>query len=311
MTKIVRIKTQATPGNSSIRKRTAEVIRNIQASNAAKARNIPIKTKQRDSQTPAFCDGQVSTTSIGTKLWLVKLPPALSQKWAQMPPSAKLGTLDLGSEKDAMGRQVPKIIDETGEEYIMTHVRPAPLFVMERQGDVTKGEGSKTVPLNPESAQINVAGIVDSMFHMRPQHMQTQLSRTRKISEVSNAVVNTTKRATVSMPESRRYIEAQVKNQMAQSAEERREEKLLRQRQKAVKEDRDKVERALLALFEKQPFWSFRELKEETKQPEDHLRSILKEIAVYIPNGEHRTKWQLKEQYRTHAPEEGDNEEWQ
>ena len=54
-------------------------------------------------------------------------------------------------------------------------------------------------------------------------------------------------------------------------------------------------------LFTIQPFWTVRQLKEESGKPEKELRSVLNDIGEYHRSGEHKNMWQLKPEFQAES----------
>lgn len=242
--------------------------------------------KEKES---SLCNGIVSTDR-NSEFWLVKLPSTLASKWANADPSTELGKIVITNEG---GKQVGKVKDIDGEMYEMASVNAQRLFVMEKKED-----------------KINIAGFVKSMYQLTPTNLDAAFSRARTITKISNTVLRKTQPIMMKGSERLQKLDIQIRNQQAKTAEEKRMEKLIKEREKAVKSDRDVVMSKILQMFEKQEYISFNEIKKATNQPEDYLREILNQVAKYISSGEHIKKWQLKEDYRHKVPQQ-DTEEWE
>ncbi|KAF7820108.1 general transcription factor IIF subunit 2 [Senna tora] len=66
---------------------------------------------------------------------------------------------------------------------------------------------------------------------------------------------------------------------------------------KRTRRDRGEMEEILFKLFERQPNWSLRQLIQETDQPEQFLKDILKELCVYNNKGTNQGTYDLKESF--------------
>ena len=74
---------------------------------------------------------------------------------------------------------------------------------------------------------------------------------------------------------------------------------------KKMRDDKDKVQEIIFALFEKHQFYNIKDLIQETRQPVTYLKEILKEVCNYSVKPPHRNMWELKPEYRHYkAPEE-------
>jgi len=84
-------------------------------------------------------------------------------------------------------------------------------------------------------------------------------------------------------------------NERQQAVAERRP----RAEHRAERKQRDEVRNMLFLQFKSSNYWSTRELREATNQPENYLKEILKEIASFQQTGANRGKWLINEEYRT------------
>ncbi|XP_013451634.3 general transcription factor IIF subunit 2 [Medicago truncatula] len=67
---------------------------------------------------------------------------------------------------------------------------------------------------------------------------------------------------------------------------------------KRTRGNRGEVEESLFKKFEKQSNWSLRNLVQETDQPEQFLKDILKDLCVYNNKGTNQGTYELKPEYR-------------
>jgi len=77
---------------------------------------------------------------------------------------------------------------------------------------------------------------------------------------------------------------------------------------KKMRDDKEKVQEILFALFEKHQFYNIKDLAQETRQPMAYLKQILKEVCNYSVKPPHRNMWELKPEYRHYKPE-GEDED--
>ena len=78
---------------------------------------------------------------------------------------------------------------------------------------------------------------------------------------------------------------------------------------KKMRDDKEKVQEIIFALFEKHQFYNIKDLIQETRQPVTYLKEILKEVCNYSVKPPHRNMWELKPEYRHYkAPEEGEGD---
>ncbi|PKI43254.1 hypothetical protein CRG98_036340 [Punica granatum] len=74
---------------------------------------------------------------------------------------------------------------------------------------------------------------------------------------------------------------------------------------KRTRKDRGEMEDIMFKLFERQPNWTLRQLIQETDQPEQFLKDILKDLCVYNNKGAHQGTYELKPEYRRSTDEPG------
>ncbi|XP_065882001.1 uncharacterized protein [Euphorbia lathyris] len=67
---------------------------------------------------------------------------------------------------------------------------------------------------------------------------------------------------------------------------------------KRTRRDRGEMEDIMFKLFERQPNWTLRQLIQETDQPEQFLKDILKELCVYNNKGTNQGSYELKPEYK-------------
>ncbi|KDP25732.1 hypothetical protein JCGZ_23953 [Jatropha curcas] len=74
---------------------------------------------------------------------------------------------------------------------------------------------------------------------------------------------------------------------------------------KRTRRDRGEMEDIMFKLFERQSNWTLRQLIQETDQPEQFLKDILKELCVYNNKGTNQGSYELKPEYKRTAEEPG------
>ena len=75
---------------------------------------------------------------------------------------------------------------------------------------------------------------------------------------------------------------------------------------KKMRDDKEKVQEIIFALFEKHQFYNIKDLIQETRQPVTYLKEILKEVCNYSVKPPHRNMWELKPEYRHYKAQEED-----
>ncbi|KAL5569273.1 hypothetical protein UlMin_025848 [Ulmus minor] len=67
---------------------------------------------------------------------------------------------------------------------------------------------------------------------------------------------------------------------------------------KRTRRARGEMEEIMFKLFERQPNWTLRQLIQETNQPEQFLKDLLKDLCVYNNKGPNQGTYELKPEYR-------------
>eukprot|EP00262_Sarcandra_glabra_P002757 TRINITY_DN1315_c0_g1_i1.p1 TRINITY_DN1315_c0_g1~~TRINITY_DN1315_c0_g1_i1.p1 ORF type:complete len:294 (-),score=53.75 TRINITY_DN1315_c0_g1_i1:396-1211(-) len=67
---------------------------------------------------------------------------------------------------------------------------------------------------------------------------------------------------------------------------------------KRTRRDRGELEDIMFKLFERQPNWALKQLVQETDQPEQFLKEILKELCIYNKKGTNQGTYELKPEYK-------------
>ncbi|CAA7019226.1 unnamed protein product [Microthlaspi erraticum] len=72
---------------------------------------------------------------------------------------------------------------------------------------------------------------------------------------------------------------------------------------KRTRRDRREMEEIMFNLFERQSNWTLRQLIQETDQPEQFLKDLLKDLCMYNNKGSNQGTYELKPEYKK-APQE-------
>ncbi|KAK6933324.1 TFIIF beta subunit, HTH domain [Dillenia turbinata] len=67
---------------------------------------------------------------------------------------------------------------------------------------------------------------------------------------------------------------------------------------KRTRRNRGEMEAIMFKLFERQPYWTLRQLIHETDQPEQFLKDILKDLCVYNNKGANQGSYEIKPEYK-------------
>eukprot|EP00271_Cylindrocystis_brebissonii_P011466 TRINITY_DN2921_c0_g1_i2.p1 TRINITY_DN2921_c0_g1~~TRINITY_DN2921_c0_g1_i2.p1 ORF type:complete len:311 (+),score=73.05 TRINITY_DN2921_c0_g1_i2:88-1020(+) len=77
---------------------------------------------------------------------------------------------------------------------------------------------------------------------------------------------------------------------------------------KRTRIDRDTLEARVFKLFEATPFWTLKQLMDDTRQPQVFLKEVLTSLCVYHKRGIHQGQYELKPEYKKSVPPSGTGE---
>ncbi|KAK2366409.1 Transcription initiation factor IIF, beta subunit [Trifolium repens] len=166
--------------------------------------------------------------------------------------------------------------------------------------DMSKDFIPMTVFSDSTQGKVSVEGKIVNKFDMRPHNQNLELygklcrERTKKYT-VKNRQIRVIEHDTGAnmrpMPGMVSFSVAGPVKFMCCNIRKRR--KLLGEEQKLREQ-----EEIIFKLFERQPNWSLRNLIQETDQPEQFLKDILKDLCVYNNKGTNQGTYELKPEYR-------------
>ncbi|KAI5066414.1 hypothetical protein GOP47_0019038 [Adiantum capillus-veneris] len=73
---------------------------------------------------------------------------------------------------------------------------------------------------------------------------------------------------------------------------------------KRIRIERGELEVMVFKLFEQQPYWTLKQLVNETQQPEAFLKEVMSELCIYNKRGPNQGKYELKPEFRMSTEEE-------
>ncbi len=263
-------------------------------------------------------EGFVDTKSSSSKkLWLVKIPEKLAQEWESQPSGSLLGTVRI--EKQPSKKQPNITISTYGatiKEGTLNFTSPPPLYAMKidqqqqqkykealrkklaSQDERNENEESDEEELefieNIKRPCITVHGIVDNMFNFTPKFDESYQSLLRKRKEITD--VKPKILVTDDIPK------AIVKPVFFADTGK------TKTKDKRTRKPEEQLQSELFHLFKKQPYWSLKELIEETEQPESYLKEILGKICDYSKSGPNKSKYELKKEYKADEEEKREDE---
>ncbi|KAJ7970422.1 putative Transcription initiation factor IIF subunit beta [Quillaja saponaria] len=242
-------------------------------------------------------NGYVETSKADRAVWLMKCPPVVSRC---------LGPSD-GSDPS---RPVAKVILSIDPLHSNDEDSPTQ-FTMElaatESGNIPKcytmDMSTDFIPMSvfSESSQgkISLEGKILNKFDMRP-HNQNLETYAKLCRERTNKYMKKTRQIQVIDNDSGAHMRP-MPGMMIFSASGPTDKKKMPTKgteMKRTRRDRKEMEEIIFKLFERQSNWSLRNLIQETDQPEQFLKDILKDLCVYNNKGINQGTYELKPEYR-------------
>ncbi|KAI5477603.1 hypothetical protein MNV49_006090 [Pseudohyphozyma bogoriensis] len=287
-------------------------------------------------------DLELDTTRGGQRVWLVKVPRFLMEKWSA--PTAEgqtLGRVRVYDEKDANGDpKIAVMLDEpapaagpsTGKkvptEYKLTlqNTSSKNLFVFgEKEEEVVQddeelGDDDDEDEGAPKKKR-RITSMLGTIHHeclLTPSLSSTDASssyrnimrdRQKKAAEPKRTI----KMLDVDQGTSNRLASGMgigIKNRVSNFVKAKPTVASTGEG-RAARMPRNELLDLLFTHFENKPYWSVKALTEHVKQPQVYLKEVLADIAILIPRGPYAQMYKLKEEFtrKEAKPAEEEKEE--
>jgi len=261
-------------------------------------------------------DKDLDVSNSGRGVWLVKVPKFISDRWQKAPASTEVGKLRIrrtpGSKPDVRITLADNICapvsgiteheklnlvrnSATSKTIPKEHKFTVSNIALQTLGVFSQTSGdSEAVPPIPD--KISVEGKVVQRAECRPiqskNYMDIKKEAIEKAGEPKRRVIHLQKHVTTTYrPISNHASNIQYDKQKKLEG-------------KKMRDDKDKVQEILFALFEKHQYYNIKDLVTETRQPAAYLKEILKEVCNYNVKNPHKNMWELKPEYRHYKQEE-------
>ena len=253
----------------------------------------------------------LDTTQQDQRVMLVRLPEYLMKKLNENAgelSGAELGRVFIPQGSDAQKFRVllnsrNESLSRLPKRYDMTVTNPnvKNVFVLKEQ-DMKRKRTEKEGGGVSRAKKTSLTGhaVNDCVMTADPNDPNYRyVLQQRKLMELPNAErqttllentsgVGTNKYGVTLKQQKESWLRPTQRRQMARQASEGR----------ATRVDRNELLDMLFRAFELQPYWTMKQLKERTHQPDVHLRSVLESIAVQNKRGPNAGKYGLKEEYK-------------
>ncbi|CAN8254687.1 unnamed protein product [Cochlearia groenlandica] len=250
--------------------------------------------EESTGKTTNVLDDALETSSSERSIWLIKLP-SLVVSSIQSPPSPDdpyrpAAKVTLSVDPLAVEGQETKFVMELGRaESGNTPKR----YAMEMSEDIIPMHIFGVSSQGPKS----VEGKIKNKFDMRPHNENMEsygklcrerarkyMCKNRQIQVIDNAAGMHMR----PMPGMIIPTAAPEKKKLANRTPE----------MKRTRRDRREMEEVMFNLFERQSNWTLRLLIQETDQPEQFLKDMLRDLCIYNNKGSNQGTYELKPEYK-------------
>ncbi|XP_027357475.1 general transcription factor IIF subunit 2 [Abrus precatorius] len=236
----------------------------------------------------------VDTSKAERAVWLMKCPPLVSRSLRATPsdpsrPVAKVVvSIDpLNSNDDDSPPQFTMELAEAG------HIPRC--YVMDMSKDLIPMSVFSDTP----QGKISVEGKILNKFDMRPHNQNLELYG-KLCRERTNKYMVKNRQIQVINNDSGIHMRPMpgMYSFLTSAPTEKKKAPAKGTEMKRTRRDRGEMEEIVFKLFERQANWSLRNLIQETDQPEQFLKDILKDLCVYNNKGTNQGTYELKPEYR-------------
>mmetsp|Transcript_5307 Transcript_5307/g.7907 ORF Transcript_5307/g.7907 Transcript_5307/m.7907 type:complete len:310 (-) Transcript_5307:69-998(-) len=266
--------------------------------------------------------GTIDASDVNTQIWMARVPPKLAAVWADAPEGAVLGTLTFtkGGPISKNSGPGPKptttannMNKNQAKQSLSVSVSPEfanaapdlpPTYTIEAM--------TKKVPVfhpftRQQDGSVKLHGTVVRSCNLQMQRTEQyrMLCRKRLVQTVSkNRFVRPVDAGELSMKNRRPVGSAtggeegfggaiqRFGKRMTEASDDKNESSRKR------KFEGQPIRSVIFELFSQQPFWTVRELQNESGRLEKELRKTLRDLCEFRNRGEHKGMWELKAEFR-------------
>jgi len=256
--------------------------------------------------------GDVDLSHSARGVWLVKVPKYISDRWEKAAPNTEVGKLKIKKTNGAKPE-----VNFTLSDSICAEV--SGLSEKDKLDLIRNSSTAKEIPKEHKFKVSSIAAQTLGVFSCASTpgegdklSMEGKVVQRAECCPINNALYSDIKKDALTragepkrmLQKIDKYVTTTIKpisihkSQLAH-------EKAKKAEGKKMRDDKDKVQEIIFALFEKHQFYNIKDLMQETRQPIAYLKEILKEVCNYSVKPPHRNMWELKPEYRHYkAPEE-------
>ena len=247
------------------------------------------------------------SAASSNSLWLVKIPQAVYEKWANNDNGDTLGTLSVMTTSEANKKLVVKLTEE--DQQISTENSKQATSVTDFVLEEFTG-GLTFIPFlkNENSGAYEVKGHISKQFVLKPRGDDKYRDFVRQRTLLASSRARTTKELDPSVIHAGLPISSEVDFIPPVYADTKR--KLAEQRlnpSKKIKStgDTKDLKSKMFQAFEKKDRLTFKEIISFCQSNEKEMKDQLKDYALYHSKGPYKNYWELKPEYRVQVMNTG------
>ncbi|GLT70102.1 hypothetical protein SLA2020_422000 [Shorea laevis] len=235
--------------------------------------------------------GHLETSKADKAVWLMKCPTLASRSFkTQEEPSRPVAKVILSID--------PLLSNDDNE---------LPQFTMELLGpdcgnapksysmDISKDFIPMSVFSESPQGKLTVEGKILNKFDMRP-HDENIENYGKLCRERTNKYMTKSRQIQFINNDTGSHMRP-MPGMMITSVDRRRQPAKASE-MKRTRRDRGEMEEIMFKLFERQSNWTLRQLVQETDQPEQFVKDLLKDLCVYNNKGVNQGSYELKPEYK-------------
>jgi len=235
---------------------------------------------------------EVTVAEGSSRIWLVKIPKLMHQHWF---------------DSDAMvGSEVGNVtVNNHTQDIKLTMTRPAEGIPQKWNLAIREIPNNMPTKVFTEDGEITFSGKVERKLDMEPFAENAEMADSyRALMRVRSKVSNTKTRQiqTITGTTPDHLMKQSVFNQSNPFYITKKTDRVLDKRDR---KDKEVVLDMLFDLFAQKPHWEMKQLVDRTNQPQQYLKELLAEVAVYNKKGPNRQQFELKPEFAHQKPGEG------
>jgi hypothetical protein len=263
-----------------------------------------MSNSQNGGQDPLLTLGLTDTSAVNEEVWMIRVPNKLAQVWNEASEGAYLGEFVFTKGGKVNGNTVkPSLVVECDESLVSSSDVPLH-YNLEA---MTKRVPNLYPFTRTPNGRVTLHGTVSRTANLQvsrddPRYRQLSINRLLETSINNSRYVKPVEATELSVRKSLSSSNQQgfgsAVQAYGQRMKEDRDHPQITDNSRKRKYEETPTRSVIFELFSIQPYWTVKQLKEESGKSEKEIRSVLQDIGDYHRSGEHKNMWALKEEYQ-------------